>query len=109
VDNGTSNDDWKGEAFIRNVKRDGVSQQASHQMQGKGGRNIGRLDFSRNTRPTRRKPGKTEALVKEGFDAGMSADDMAQKFGVTRDTIHWHCRRLGLKFRDRDEARGNQA
>jgi len=63
---------------------------------------LGRLNFSHNIRPTRRKPGETAALVKEGFEAGMSAEAMARKFSVTRDSIHWHCRRLGLSFRERD-------
>jgi DNA invertase Pin-like site-specific DNA recombinase len=98
-------DDWKGESFIRNVKRDGFSQQARHQMQGKGGRNMPPINFTRKS-DNRRKKGETAELVRQFFDKGLSAQAIADKLGTTRDTVHWHCRRLGLKFRDRDEARG---
>jgi DNA-binding NarL/FixJ family response regulator len=102
-------DDWRGEAIIRNVKPDGASQQARHQMQGKGGNNMPKLDFTRNGTANRRAPGESAALVAMLFDKGLSAQAIADKLCMKRDTVHWHCRRLGLKFRDRDEARAKQA
>jgi DNA invertase Pin-like site-specific DNA recombinase len=100
-------DDWKGEAFIRNVKRDGFSQQARHKMRGKGGNNMPPINFTRKL-DNRRKKGETAELVRQFFDKGLSAQAIADKLGTTRDTVHWHCRRLDRKFRDRDEARGKK-
>jgi hypothetical protein len=48
-------DTWKGESLIRNVKPDGRSQMARLQMQGKGGENMGHLDFTAKSCPNRRR------------------------------------------------------